>query len=84
MTLNDLKKDLKEKKMILGAGRTLKKLRAGKLKKVYLAKNCRKDIAEDIIKYGKLNDVEVVKLNSTNEELSVLCKKPFSISVLSY
>jgi large subunit ribosomal protein L30e len=84
MTLNDLRKDLKEKKIIFGANTTLKKLRAGKLKRIYLASNCRKDIAEDIVKYGKINDVEVVKLKKTNEELGTLCKKPFSISVLSY
>lgn len=84
MTLNDLKKDLKEKKMIFGANVTLKKLRAGKLKKIYLASNCRKDIMDDIVRYGKINKIEVVKLNKTNEELGVLCKKPFSVSVLSY
>ncbi len=84
MKVDDLKKDLENKKMIFGANITLKKLRAGKLKKIYMANNCRKDIAEDIVKYAKINKIEIVKLKKTNEELGVLCKKPFSISVLSY
>ncbi len=84
MTIQDIKKAIKEKKIIIGADITLKKLRIGKLKKIYLASNCRKDTREDIIHYAKLNNVEVINLEKTNEELGILCKKPFSISVLSY
>lgn len=80
--MTDLKKILKEESLNFGAEITLKKLRQGKLKKIFLAANCPKNVKDDIEYYAKLSKVEVVNLDVDNEELGTLCKKPFSISVI--
>ncbi|MDP7506747.1 MAG: ribosomal L7Ae/L30e/S12e/Gadd45 family protein [Candidatus Woesearchaeota archaeon] len=77
-----LAKDLKSNKIIIGTDRVIKSLRAGKLSKIYISLNCKDSIKSDISHYSKLGDVEVISLKVSNEELGILCKKPFSISVL--
>ena len=81
-------KDLKEtiqkgKGLIIGTERTLKKLKMGELKKVYVSSNCPKNVMDDVEHYTKLYNIPLVKLNESNEELGILCKKPFFISILS-
>jgi len=84
MTVTQLRTDLRKKKPVMGAKRTLKLLKIGNLEKVYIAKNCREDIRKDIEHYAELANVELIKLDITNDELGVVCKKPFNISVLSF
>ncbi len=79
----EIRKLLKNKGTIIGSERTLKNLKLGKVKKVYLSSNCADDVRDRIEHYSKLSKAEIVKLNYPNLELGILCKKPFSISVLS-
>lgn len=81
--ISEIKKALKEGKAIIGTERTLKDLKLGKVSKIYLTSNCPEDVEEDVKYYSKLAKVEVVKLKQPNDELGALCKKPFSVSVLS-
>lgn len=69
-------------KLVLGAERTVKLLRSGKLNKVFVASNCDATVREDIERYCKLGDVECVELSQTNEEIGTICRKPFAISVV--
>jgi len=78
-----IRKLVKEKKAIIGTKITLKNLKLGKIKKVYFSLNCPEGAIEGIKHYAKLTKAEVVKLKYPNDELGILCKKPFSISVLS-
>ena len=48
MSLDELKKALKEKTLVLGADRTLKRLQNGKCKKVFLASNCPENLKRKI------------------------------------
>ena len=80
--MKDLKEALKDKKTIIGTKRTLKFLKLGKLRKVYIASNCPEDIKDDVDHYAKINDIDVINLKEDNEELGILCKKSFFISVL--
>jgi large subunit ribosomal protein L30e len=82
--MNELKEKIKNKEIIIGSDLVMKKLKIGKLKKVYVSSNCPKHLKEDIEHYAKLHKVEVKESKETNEELGVLCKKPFTISVLAY
>lgn len=82
--MKELKQALKEKKVIIGAGRVLRMLKNEKLTHVYLAKNCPDNIREDVKHYAKLFNVKVVELGESNEELGVICKKSFFISVLGF
>ncbi len=81
--ITEIKKLLKTKDLIIGEDRTIKNLRLGKIDKVFLTSNCPKGVVEDINYYAKLAKSHVVKLSQNNEELGVVCKKPFAISVLS-
>ncbi|MBW2966805.1 50S ribosomal protein L30e [Candidatus Woesearchaeota archaeon] len=82
--IDDIKKMVKEGKVIIGTSRTIKALKLGKAEKVFLTSNCPDDVKEDIEYYGKLSKVKVVKLRQPSNELGVICKKPFSISVLCF
>jgi large subunit ribosomal protein L30e len=81
-TAVQIRKLLASKKLIIGADRTVKALRTGKLNKIFLSAGCADRTEETIKKYAKLTGVEVKKLRLPSDELGVVCKKPFSISVL--
>jgi large subunit ribosomal protein L30e len=81
-TISEIKKLLGSEKMIIGAGETLKALRAGTLAKVFLAKNTKVETRQDIERYAGIAAVEVVQVDVPNDELGTLCKKPFPISVI--
>ncbi len=82
--MKELKEVIKDGKgLVIGTQRTLKKLKMKEVKKVYVSSNCPKETLEDIKHYTKLNDVPLVELKEDNEELGVICKKPFFVSVLS-
>jgi len=83
MSVTELKKALKGE-VIFGTNIVIKKLKLGKLKKVFLAKNCKEDIREDILYYARLAKVEVIQLKIPNDEVGLICRKPFSISVIGY
>ncbi|MFH1850279.1 MAG: ribosomal L7Ae/L30e/S12e/Gadd45 family protein [archaeon] len=77
-----IREALKQKKAVIGAKSTLKKLKLGKLSTVYLSSNCPEDMIKDIGHYGKLAKTSIKQLTHNNEELGVICKKEFLISVL--
>ena len=84
MSLAELKKALTEKSLVIGSRNTINKMKNGKLKVAFIAENCREDIRKDVEHYAKLNKIEIIRINKSNEEIGVLCKKQFSISVLGY
>jgi len=73
---------ISKKKVIVGTKRTLVELRKGKVGVIYVTANCPAVIKEDVTYYSKLANCNVVNLAYDNDELGVLCKKPFSISVV--
>ncbi len=81
MSIEELKKALKEEKLIYGRDETLKKIKSGKINEVFISSNCPKELRQDIIYYSKLANVKVSELDVPNDELGIICKKPFSISV---
>ena len=58
-------------------------MKLGKLAKIFVTANCPKETREDIKYYAKLSDTLVVELKEHSDEISVICKKPFNVSVLS-
>jgi len=78
----EIKKLLKTKKLVIGTKSCIDKIKKGKLEKIFVSSNCPKTVKEDIMYYAKLSQTKIENLNSTNEELGIICKKPFSISVL--
>ena len=78
----ELRKLLASDKLVLGTDETVKLLRQGKLQKVFFASNCKLSTKEDLAQYCKLGEVECVELAKSNEEIGMICKKPFAISVV--
>ena len=79
MTVEQLKKSLKEDKLVYGIKNTLTNLKNGKTTKVFLANNCPKQFKDQIKKF----DVEIIELKEPNKELALICKKKFSVNLLS-
>ena len=73
---------LADNKLVIGTERTLKLLRLGKIKQIYISANCADSTKENITHYSKLAGVQVNELNYPSSELGTVCKKPYSISVL--
>ena len=83
ITSTEIKKLLKAKSLVIGTENTLKNLKLGRIDRVILSSNCPDKVAEDLGYYAGLSKAETVRVPYPNEELGVICKKPFSISVLS-
>ena len=83
LTSTEIKKLIKAKDLVIGADRTIKNLKLGKVEKVIISSNCAENVVRDLSHYAGSSKAETIKVNYLNEELGVICKKPFSISVLS-
>jgi large subunit ribosomal protein L30e len=83
MSTKKLREALKEKNVIFGSEETIKQLKLGKVKKVFVSRNCKEDVKERIRHYCEVGNVELVEMKEANDELGVICKKPFAISVVS-
>jgi large subunit ribosomal protein L30e len=83
ITSTEIKNLIKSRSIIIGTERTIKGLKLGKIDKVLLSSNCSGRVIDNITHYAALSKVETIKVGYPNEELGVICKKPFSISVLS-
>ena len=79
----EIKKMLKSGSIVIVTKRTINSLRLGKVQKVLVSSNCPASVEGDINYYAGLSGAELHKLEYPNDELSVICKKPFSISVLA-
>ncbi len=73
--------NLKKAKLIIGTDRTIKALKNGKVKRVFVSKNCPQNIRDDLARYSGLG-LELVETQYLNDELGTLCKKPFSVSII--
>jgi len=83
LTSTEIKKLIKEKDLVIGVERTIKNLKLGKVEKIIISSNCAENTVDDLNHYAGMSKTETIKVNYPNAELGVICKKPFSISVLS-
>ena len=77
-----IKKNLGSTRLIIGTEQTIKQLQNGKVATVFISSNCPASVREDLLRYAKMADAEVLELEQSNEELGAVCRKPFLISVL--
>ncbi len=80
--VDTLKKEIKEGTFILGLNQVVKGLREGSMKKVYHAKTISEEMLVDLKHYTELAGVPLTLIPVPSDELGVLCKKPFSVTVL--
>ena len=81
--VEEIKKVIKKGDFIIGSDEGIKSLKLGKTEKVYLASNCSEETRDEVERLAKIGNVEVITLAVPNDDFGVLCKKPFSISMLS-
>lgn len=79
----DIKKMIKAGNVIIGTEMAVKGLKLGKIEKIMVSSNCPEKVEKNINYYAGLTGTEVQKLEYPNDELGIICKKPFSISVLA-
>ena len=80
--VEEIKKNLDSEKLLLGQNETLKNLKLNKVEKVFLASNCDEAVKKEIEYYCGLNNTEVVVLDIPNDEIGIISKRQYSISVL--
>ena len=80
--IEDIKRLIKEGKAVIGQKSVIRGLRAGSIGKVYLASNSSSILTEDVEHMSRMGSFSIKRLGCPNDELGVICKKPFSISVL--
>ncbi len=78
----EIRKLQEQKKLVLGSQRTLKLIRKGKIKKVYLASNAPVCVKSDIAHFNKVSPLEIVELSMPVEELGTVCKRPFCVATI--
>ena len=77
-----IRENIKTKKLVLGTDRTKKELIRGTLSRIFLSSNVPETVQADFRRYAEMSDVPVDELEISNQELGILCKKPFSVSVI--
>jgi ribosomal protein L30E len=78
----DIKNAIETKKLVIGFDEVSKALRSKTLKEVYYANNLPEDKIKEVQKYAELSGITAENANVPNDELGVICKKGFAISVL--
>ena len=80
--VKEIKKAVETGTALLGTEVTMKVARAGKLTKVFLSSNCPEDVKAEVMKLSEIREFPVETLKLPNDELGVVCKKPYSISII--
>ncbi len=83
ITLAEIKKMVKSGNIIIGTERSIKSLKLGKVEKVLLSSNCPAGVEKDVEYYSGLSGAQYFRIDYPNDELSLICKKPFAVSVLA-
>jgi ribosomal protein L30E len=82
-TMTDIKKLVKEETIVYGTEQAFKHLKKGDATKVLISSNCPEDLKVQITQLAEIAKAEVEQLDIPNDELGVVCKKQFAISVLA-
>lgn len=83
MSVAELRKALQLKSIYFGTKETMKNLRNGKVNKIFLANNCPEKIKNDLEHYSKISKIKVIELNQPGDELALICKKGYPLTVIS-
>jgi len=82
LSTDQLRKLIDDKKVTIGTASTLKALKQDKLKRIVIASNASQATSDAVSRYSKQTGVAIDELSVPNDELGVICKKPFSIALL--
>ncbi len=82
MSVKEIRDADKKKLAIFGSNNVIAGLKRGSVTSVFLSKNCNKDLVDKIKSIASASGAKVSVMDETSEELGVLCKKTFSVSVI--
>jgi len=82
MSQAEIKKFMKEKRLVIGTNQTMDKLRKDKIEKIFTSRNCPEEILNDLETYSKMSGIKLEKLKVNSIDLGTICKKQFNIAVL--
>lgn len=82
LSTDQLRKLIEEKKVTIGTTSTITALKKGNLKRLVIASNASATTKNQTARYSKQTGVPIDELSVPNDELGVMCKKPFSIALL--
>ena len=77
----EIRHSIEAGKSVIGTDVTLKELKRGNLVKVFLSSNVQAEVKNEMNHYASIVETEVVELELSNEELGIVCKKPFAVSI---
>lgn len=80
--ITDIRALIKDGSLTIGSNKTVEGVKAGKVSKVYLSKNCPASVREEILHLDGISKIEIVDLQYPGSELGILSKKPYAINVL--
>ena len=81
-SINEIKNALKKNLLIIGQDRVSKMIKNKTLSKVFMASNSSEAMKTEVSRFADSASIPLEVLDLPNDELSVLCKKQFLISVL--
>jgi len=80
--VDEIRKLLSEGKLLIGTKSVKKGLNEGNVSKIFVSSNAPALVKAEIGNLAKIAKAELVSLEETNAALGVICRKPFSVSVL--
>jgi len=67
---------------IIGFKEVKKALLKNEVKEIFAASNCPDSSKDELERLAEINSIPLIVLEQANDELGIICKKPFHISVL--
>ena len=83
MSLPKLREALHSQKLIFGTRETIRHLKHGTIKLVFLSRDCNPSTKKDVEHYASLGKVNIIHMEQGSKEIAQLCKKNYPVSVLS-
>ena len=84
MSVAKLREALKSQKITYGTRETLRNLKLGKTKVVFLSKDCEEHTKKSLQYYSGLSKIDLIPIDQGSKEIAQLCKRNYPVSVLSY
>ncbi len=83
MTQKEVREIADTEQIVKGTEEVKKMLKKDELDKVFTANNTPEKVLKDLKRYCNMNGTELEELDMTNEEVGVLCREPYPITVLA-
>ena len=85
--MKDIKKTImsavKEGRAKIGIKSTTKAMIKGEISTVFVSSDCPSDMRAEVDNYAGIKEIPVEVFPGNSRELSIICKKPFNITVIS-